>query len=161
MDKIDKILYCWYSRNYNYNKIKMFVYETINALDDKHEIITGKTLIEICENVIEYDNGTKDDKILDYTVTFMNFKGEIVLEIEEKYVYFALHGANGEKVNHEMAEASSDFWSMKHNEIEIIGFNNPCRFGEATWDSEYIEDDDSNNSDDELIDEETNENISA
>jgi hypothetical protein len=142
----------------------MFVYETINKLDEKHEIITAKTLIELCGSVLEYYNGAKDDKELDYTVTFMNSEGEIVLEITEKLLRFALHGANGESIISEMSDASSEFWSMKHNEIEIIAFNNPCRFGEAAWDSEYVEDDDvSNDGDDEheLIDEETNQNISA
>jgi hypothetical protein len=142
----------------------MFVYETINKLDDKHEIITGKTLIELCGSVLEYYNGALNNKQLDYTVTFMDSEGEIVLEITEKLLHFALHGANGEPITSDMSEASSNFWSMKHNEIEIIEFNNPCRFGEATWDSEYIEDDDdSNDGDDEheLIDEETNQNISA
>ena len=143
----------------------MFVYETINKLDDKHEIITGKTLVEICGNILEYYNGALDNKELDYTVTFMNSEGEIVLEITEKHIRFALHGANGEPIISEMTDTSSNFWSMKHNEIEIIAFNNPCRFGEATWDSEYVEDDDdSNDGDDEheLIDEEeTNQNISA
>ena len=142
----------------------MFVYETINKLDDKHEIITGKTLIEICESVLEYYNGALDNKNVDYTVTFMNSEGEIVLEITEKLLRFALHGANGESTTRYMADASSDFWGMKHNEIEIIAFNNPCRFGEAAWDSEYTEDDDNSNDGDdehELIDEETNQNISA
>jgi hypothetical protein len=142
----------------------MFVYETINKLDDKHEIITGKTLIEICGSVLEYYNGALDNKQLDYTVAFMNSEGEIVLEIAEKNIRFALHGANGGSITPELADASSEFWSMKHNEIEIIAFNNPCRFGEATWDSEYIEDDDdSNDGDDEheLINEETNQNIGA
>ena len=143
----------------------MFVYETINKLDDKHEIITGKTLIELCGSVLEYYNGALDNKKMDYTVTFMNSEGEIVLEITEKLLRFALHGANGEHIISEMSDASSDFWNMKHNEIEIIAFNNPCRFGEASWDSEYVEDDDdSNDGDDEheLIDEEeTNQNISA
>jgi len=140
----------------------MFVYETINKLDEKHEIITAKTLIELCGSVLEYYNGAKDDKELDYTVTFMNSEGEIVIEITEKNLRFALHGANeNEKVTDEMSDASSEFWNMKPNGIEIIAFNNPCRFGEATWDNEYTEDNDEESDDDylELTSGEINQNL--
>jgi len=135
----------------------MFVFESKNTIDDKTDIITGKTLVEICENVLEYHNGAFKKDTNDDIVRFMNSTGELILDTNEVTLKFILYGADDEakqEVTKEMTEDSNTFWNMKHSEIEVVTFKNPSHNGEAIWDSEYLEDE---YSDDEDI-EESNDN---
>ena len=136
----------------------MFVFESKNTIDDKTDIITGKTVVEICENVLEYHNGAYKKDTNDDIVRFMNFTGELILETTEVNLKYILYGADEEvkqEVTKEMTEDSNTFWSVRHTGIEVIIFKNPSHNGEAVWDSEYLEDE---YSDDEEDIEETNNN---
>jgi CRISPR/Cas system-associated exonuclease Cas4 (RecB family) len=136
----------------------MFVFESKNTIDDKTDIITAKTLVEICENVLEYHNGAYKKDTNNDIVRFMNFTGELILETTEVNLKFILYGADDEvkqEVTKEMTEDSNTFWNMKHSEIEVVTFKNPSHNGEAVWDSEYLEDE---HSDDEEDIEESNDN---
>jgi hypothetical protein len=135
----------------------MFVFESKNTIDDKTDIITGKTLVEICENILEYHNGAFKKDTNDDIVRFMNSTGELILDTNEVTLKFILYGTDDEvkqEITKEMTEDSTTFWNMKHSEIEVVTFKNPSHNGEAIWDSEYLEDE---YSDDEDI-EESNDN---
>lgn len=139
----------------------MFVFESKNTIDDKTDIITGKTLVEICENILEYHNGAYKKDANDDIVRFMSSSGELKLETSEINLKFILYGADEEikqKVTIEMQEDSNIFWNMKHSEIEVVTFKNPSHNGEAVWDSEYLEEE---YSDDEEDIEESNDNETA
>jgi len=130
----------------------MYVYQVSSNVSDQVKVIIGNTVNDICGDIISYNND-ECDKTNDneYTVTFFNFKGEEVLTIPEDALKYAILGADSDDVSDNIKEYSQKYWEMNHSTIEIIGFTNPCHFGEVVWDAEYTTDNelDYNLSDDE------------
>jgi hypothetical protein len=128
----------------------MYLFDTVNRLTNDKEIISGKSLIEICGSILEYYNGIKPDN-KDHTVIFFDKSGKKIYEMYENSLKYAIHGEISEstnKIDSMMKTEASKFMTMIHSEIDIIEFSNQVRKGEAYWDDEYEEEDEADNEDD-------------
>ena len=134
----------------------MYVYQVSSSDSDELKVITGKTVSDICGEILFYNNESNKTTNVDYDVTFFNFKGEEVLSIPEDALKYAIFGADSNDVSDNVKEYSQKYWEMNHTTIEIIGFNNPCHLGEVMWDAEYC--DESDDSDDDLVCDNSSEN---
>jgi len=142
-----------------YKYKKMYVYQVSSSDSDELKVITGKTVSDICGEILFYNNETNKNTNIDYDVTFFNFKGDEILTISEDALKYAIFGADSNDVSDNIKEYSQKYWEMNHTTIEIIGFNNPCHLGEVMWDPEYNEETD--NSDDDLVCDNSSENYNS
>jgi hypothetical protein len=109
----------------------------VPKIDDPDGDINIKSykLNEICQKILEYDNGADKKSTNDHTVRFMNFSGELILETSEVTLKYILQSKDekSKEVSKEMIEDNDTFWNMKHNEIEIVTFKNPSHIGQAVY----------------------------
>ena len=125
----------------------MYVYEVFYIPTKQIDTIAGKTITDICSEILNYNNG----KILDtntntndYSVNFRDYKGNNILTIYESSLLFAILGNEiTNPITDSIKEDSHKFWLMDSDEVHIIEFNNPLHPGEAVWevnenDEEYM-----------------------
>jgi len=138
----------------------MFVYQSTNYNTNETYSITGKNVIECCASILNYNNGYENnDSEKEYIVKFINDDGEIVAEITETSLQYAIVSDN-DNATEKMKQESEKFWDMNHEKIMVIEFNNPIHNGDAEWDedyeSEYESDDEKYVSDDDTIEQNYN-----
>jgi len=149
----------------------MYVYEVSYIPTREINTIIGKSISEICGEILYYNNGVKIDsnKNIAYNVNFLNYKGDLVLSIPESGLLYALFGEDiNETITDSMKEYSHKYWLMDQETIQVIEFNNPIHPGEAVWDREYYENNQEDNEDEieqityddsDTSNEETNRNV--
>lgn len=137
----------------------MYVYETYNPTKDETDTITAPNVIELCANILDYNNNIDDNTNNEYIVTFNDGEGNTIIEISEDGLYFAITGnaRNNSDITDSMKNDSQKFWEITHSTVKYINFTNPVRMGEAEWDENYEKSDD--DSSDESDQEESNTNI--
>jgi hypothetical protein len=137
----------------------MYVYETYNPTKDETDTITAPNVIELCANILDYNNGIDDNTNDEYIVTFNDCDGNTIIEISEDGLYFAITGnaRNNSDITDSMKNDSQKFWEITHSNVKYINFTNPVRMGEAEWDENYEKSDDDSSDDSEP--EESNTNI--
>jgi hypothetical protein len=126
----------------------MYVFETKNHVTQEIDSITGKSVIEICGLILNYSNG-KEEVGDNYTVLFIDNKGNNVLQILEESIRYAIFGSTNNEVSPKdsiLKNEAEKFMTIIHSGIDIIEFSNPVRYGEAYWDAEYVESDSDNES---------------
>ena len=138
----------------------MFVFEAKNHITQETDSITGKSVIEICGEILNYFNG-KQCVEGDYTVIFIDKNGKTLLEILESSLKYAVFGINDGDSLIESKESiikneAGKFMSMIHSDIDIIEFTNPIRCGEVYWDADYFEEVEDKAEDEEDEEEEEN-----
>jgi hypothetical protein len=140
----------------------MFVYESTNYKTLEKDSITGKNVIEFCASMLNYNNlkDIDDTDDIEYTVKFVDKDGNIMCEISEDGLTFALNGETDNETD-KLKEESQKFWELSHTKVYTIEFNNPCRLGDGIWDEEYEEnnsedEEDANDADDEEVEENNN-----
>jgi hypothetical protein len=119
----------------------MFVYESTNYESLEKDSITGKNVIEFCAKVLSYNNMkdiTPSENNI-YTVKFVDINGNILAEISEDGLIYAINGDVNSETD-EVKEESQKFWELSHKNIISIEFNNPIHNGDGIWDEEYQED---------------------
>ena len=138
----------------------MFVYQSTNYNTNETYSITGKNVIECCASILNYNNGYENNESeKEYIVKFINDDGEIIAEITETSLYYAILSDN-EDATEKMKQESEKFWDMNHEKIMVIEFNNPIHNGDAEWDKDYESEDESEDekyvSDDDTIEQNHN-----
>ncbi len=126
----------------------MYVFESRNHITQETDSITGKSVIEICGLVLNYFNG-KEEIGDNYTVLFIDNKGNQVLQILEESIRYAIFGSSDNEISSKdsiIKNEAEKFMTIIHSGIDIIDFSNPVRYGEAYWDAEYVESDSDNES---------------
>jgi len=135
----------------------MFVYLKHNIVSNETNLITGKNVIELCANMLNYSNNTIEDDTDDYRVKFSDSDGKCIIEISESGLFFAIVGTpknEDDPITDVMKHDSGLFWEITHANVKLIEFENPNHIGQAMWDEEYeAEDDSEDEADDELEDE--------
>ena len=123
----------------------MYVYEVFYIPTKQINTIAGKTVTDICSQILNYNNGKiLDTNINDYNVNFRDYKGDIILSIPETSLLFAIIGDEiKNSITDRMKEDSHKFWLIDNEKVHIIEFNNPLHPGEAVWevnenDEEYM-----------------------
>ena len=115
----------------------MFVYQSTNYNTTETYSITGKNVIECCASILNYNNGYENnDSDKEYIVKFINDDGEIVAEITETSLQYAIV-SDDENATEKMKQESEKFWDMNHEKIMVIEFTNPIHNGDAEWDEDY------------------------
>ena len=130
----------------------MFVYKSTNYETMEKDSITGNNVIEFCIKVLNYDNqqiiDQYDDNNLNYNVKFIDIEGNIICEISEDGLKYAIEG-DIQTESEQMKEESQIFWEMNQSKVNSIEFNNPIHAGDGIWDVEYdeVSDDDEDEED--------------
>jgi len=117
----------------------MFVLELSSDLTNEIDVITGNTVTDVCSKILNYTNGVKYNKLIDYDVKFFDSKGDLVLAIPETALNYAIFGKDVDDVSNTIKEYSQDYWEMNHSTVEVIEFTNPSHKGEVIWDHEYTD----------------------
>ena len=126
----------------------MYVYKTYNPIKDETDTITAPDVIELCANILDYNNNIDHYTNKEYIVIFNDGDGNTIIEITEDGLYLALAGKNSSEI--------TDL--IKNDNVKYINFTNPVRMGEAEWDENYEKSDD-DTSDDSESEEESQTNI--
>lgn len=142
----------------------MFVFETYDPVKNKTNFITGKNVIELCTTILNYKNkDIEESSDTDHTVIFSDVDRNVIIEISESGLHFALTGSSNSELNNnitdEMKNDSEKFWEITHANVKLIEFTNPVRMGEADWNENYVEDYDSDDESQDDLDDESNANV--
>jgi hypothetical protein len=142
----------------------MFVFQSYNHETRETDTITAKNVIELCGAILNYNNNIViyEEQYI-YFVKFLDIDGKVLVKISEDGLSYALSGECNEIDESEMniiKIESKKFWSMNHEDVKVIEFENPIHSGDAIKDET---DNDSlitpNNSDYEEDDEEEEVNL--
>ena len=116
----------------------MYVFESKNHRTLETDSIIGKSIIEICGSILNYTNGKEDNSNNDYTVSFIDKNGKVILEVLEDSINYSIFDILEDKSKEFIIKNEAiKFMEIIHTEVEIIEFTNPIRSGEVYWDVEY------------------------
>jgi hypothetical protein len=69
---------------------------------------------------------------------FIDSNGNIIREMSEDGLYYAIYGENKNDNNTKIIKIESEhFWNMNHKLVNVIEFINPIHAGDGIWDEEY------------------------
>ena len=116
----------------------MFIFESKNYQSLEKDSITGKNVIEFCAKVLDYNNqiDVNETDTTKYNIKFIDIDGNIMCEISEDAVVFAITGEIDNETD-AIKEESTKFWELSHKKVISIEFNNPIHKGDGIWDNEY------------------------
>jgi hypothetical protein len=112
------------------------VFELGSNYRNNNNSITGDTVIDICGKILTFTHEINYDNLIDYNVKFYNKKREIMLNISEAALKYAIFGQdinNNNYVSDSIIKYFENYWDMCHEFVTVIIFTNPAREGEAIW----------------------------